>query len=63
LSKAPAFIGKAGPVARIVHIRQPQHDRPKSALTLHRAVARNAVAGRRAGFDAISHMPIVKRYA
>jgi hypothetical protein len=34
LSKAPTFIGKAGTIARIVHIRQPQHDRPQTAFAL-----------------------------
>ncbi len=39
MGKATAFVDKTSPIAGVVDIRQPQHDRTQSALTLSDTMA------------------------
>jgi hypothetical protein len=34
MSKTPALVGEASLVGRVVHVGQPQNDRPQAALAL-----------------------------
>jgi hypothetical protein len=49
----PTLIGKPGPIAGVVHVRQPQHNRPQPPRALGAAVASDPIAGRCAGFHAL----------
>jgi len=53
LGKAAALIGESIPVARIVHVRQPQHDRAKAAFALGSAMAGDPFARRCLGSHAL----------
>jgi hypothetical protein len=54
LGKAAAFVGKAGAVARIGEIWQPQRDRAQSALPLCGAMPGDPIAGGWAGLRGVT---------
>ena len=43
--EAAAFLGEARPIGGIIHVGQPQNDRPQSSLSLGGAVAGDPIAG------------------
>jgi hypothetical protein len=45
LCQAPALVRKQRSIARVVHVGQPDDDRPKAALALGGTMAGNAFAG------------------